>query len=106
MNFWQFINQGGTVKVNGNYSVNSVTALANTRLPYPITGRIMWTNQHSESISWDLNGNPKDYANNDGLYLVPVSQMIQYFATSNTTLASANTYAQWQANNIIYLGGQ
>jgi len=101
MNLWQFISQGGLVRTASDNTVNNIVLLANT-LPYPITGKVQWSQNYSTSLTWDTNGNPQDSANNVGMTLLPLASFINYFTVANTTLANTSNLAQWQANNNIY----
>jgi len=97
---WQFISQGGTVRTSLGYSVNNIVLTANTN-PYPISGSVIWTENHSTGLTWDVNGNPQDSANNIGLTLWPISIYSREMLISNSTLSTANSYSEWIANNNI-----
>lgn len=98
---WQFIDQGGTVKTTLGQTVNNIVLIANTN-PYPITGNVVWTQNHSLPLSWAANGVPQNSSSNLGLELQPVGSITQYILFSNTTLDTANSYSEWSNTNNIF----
>lgn len=101
LTMWQFISQGGTVRTNDDHTVNTIVLTANTD-PYPISGYVVWTENHSTKLYWDVNGVAANTNNNIGLNLAPVSLYVRYLVSPNTTLESANSYSDWLTkNNVI-----
>lgn len=98
LTLWQFISQGGTVKTTLGQSVNNIVLIANTN-PYPISGKVVWSGNHSVQLNWAANGVPQNAQYNQGLELQPVATFTQYVTYSNSTLLTVNSYSQWANTN-------